>query len=277
MSATLEQGLASLLVHRTEEGRTKAQHAIDAWQKAIEAVREAEKKADHKINLPDDQVLDIQQAAAQVRRVSYVQAVYFEKKATVARNAIITTTIGVLREESSKQEGKMTLAQQALQTASSEYDRTISAAKEEERAKIRRIYDETVGSLRHFEVDDGFFPLVIIANIVALYFYGDLLDPPKDPLIQLILAAAGIYVGSFIEIMIVVEMVDWIRKMKAEATQHSRIVVAETAFKRAFEAAEKRLGETRSMLEQKIWNAETQRKKASDTLLWFQSQVSTIK
>ncbi|MGH8547047.1 MAG: hypothetical protein ACRERU_00270 [Methylococcales bacterium] len=137
MSASLEQGLASLLVRRTEEGRAKARYAIDAWRKAIEAVREAEKRAHHKINLPDDQVQGIQQAAAQVRRASYVQAVYFEKKATIARNAIITTTIGVLREASSNQEGKIKLAQHALQSASGERDRDISAAKQEYNARER--------------------------------------------------------------------------------------------------------------------------------------------
>ena len=99
MSATLQQGLASLLLRRTEEGRAKALHAIKAWQKAIEAVRQAERMAEHKINLPNEQVQGIPQAAAQVGTANYVQAVYLENQATTARNAIIATASRSLEEE----------------------------------------------------------------------------------------------------------------------------------------------------------------------------------
>ncbi|MGH8491298.1 MAG: hypothetical protein ACREXS_21165 [Gammaproteobacteria bacterium] len=200
MSATLQQGLAALLVRRTAEGRAKALHGIEAWQKAIEAVREAEKMAEHKINLPSDQVQGVQQAAAQVRTANYVQAVYLEKKATTARNAIITTAVGVFQEESSNQQGKWTLAQHALQTASSERDRAISAAKEERDAKIRRIYEETMGSVREFQLNDGLCHLLLIAIVVAFNVYGDFLDP--DVLDRLVIWFPVIWVGSCILILI---------------------------------------------------------------------------
>ncbi|MGH8579574.1 MAG: hypothetical protein ACREVK_05425 [Gammaproteobacteria bacterium] len=271
MSATLQQGLAALLVRRTAEGRAKALHGIEAWQKATEAVRQAEKMAEHKINLPNDQVQGVQQAAAQVRRANYVQAVYLEKKATTARNAIITTAIGVFQEQSSNQEGKWTLAQHALQT---ERDRAISAAKEEKDAKILRIYEETMGSVREFQLNDGLCHLLLIAIVVAFNVYGDFLDP--DVLDRLVIWSPVIWVGSFILIFIFSNMVTWLRTMKAKARQHSRTAVAETLFQKAAQAAEKRLRETSSVLEQSIRPAETQRKKAGNALQWFQSQVSTI-
>jgi hypothetical protein len=158
MSATMQQGLASLLVRRTEEGRAKARHGIEAWQKAIEAVRQTERMAEHKINLPNEQVQGVQQAAAQVRTTNYVQAVYLENKATTERNAILTTAIGVLQEEIKRREGEERVAQHTLQIAFSERDSAVAAAKKQSDAEIlavknarhaavQRINAETTGSV----------------------------------------------------------------------------------------------------------------------------------
>jgi hypothetical protein len=129
MSATMQQGLASLLVRRTEQGRAKARCSIEAWQNAIAAVRQAERMAEHKINLSNEQVQGVQQAAAQVRTMNYVQAIYLENKATTERNAIITAAIGVLQEEIKRREGEERVAQHALQTAFSKRDSAVAAAK----------------------------------------------------------------------------------------------------------------------------------------------------
>jgi hypothetical protein len=74
MSATLQQGLASLLVRKTEEGLAKARGSIEAWQSVIAAVQQAEKIAECKINLPTEKLQCAQRAAAQIQTANYVLA-----------------------------------------------------------------------------------------------------------------------------------------------------------------------------------------------------------
>lgn len=61
-SATLQQGLASLGVRKMEEARTTAQHAIMAWQKAINDVHHVENISEYKLDLNNEQFKDAQQA-----------------------------------------------------------------------------------------------------------------------------------------------------------------------------------------------------------------------
>jgi hypothetical protein len=95
----MQQGLASLLVRRTEEGRAKARRCIEAWQNAIAAVQRAERMAECKINLSIEQTQGVQQAAAEVDMANYVLAMHLANKAAAKRDAVITTAIGVLQEE----------------------------------------------------------------------------------------------------------------------------------------------------------------------------------
>ncbi|MGH9960867.1 MAG: hypothetical protein ACREBC_27750, partial [Pyrinomonadaceae bacterium] len=99
MSATLQQELASVLVRRTEEGRTKARRHIEAWQSAITAVQKAAKMAECEINVPTEQIYGAQGAAAQIGSANYIQAVYLENKATTERNALMATATRALQEK----------------------------------------------------------------------------------------------------------------------------------------------------------------------------------
>jgi len=166
MSATLQQGLASLLVRRTEEGRAKALHGIEAWQKAIEAVRQAERMAQHKINLPNEQVQGVQQAAAQVRTANYVQAVYLTNKATTARNAIIATASRALEEETKHRHRLETTARQEIYTAINERDNAITAAKTQLDAKSREIQSEMEKENREAK---HFSTLNFVGSLFGLY------------------------------------------------------------------------------------------------------------
>jgi cell division protein ZapA (FtsZ GTPase activity inhibitor) len=142
----MQQGLASLLVRRTEEGRAKARRCIEAWQNAIAAVQRAERMAECKINLSIEQTQGVQQAAAEVDMANYVLAMHLANKAAAKRDAVITTAIGVLQEEIKHCDGELSGAQHGLQTAIRERDGVVTVAKKENDAGIQKIYEETTGS-----------------------------------------------------------------------------------------------------------------------------------
>lgn len=270
MSATLQQGLASLLIRKTEEGRAKARHGIETWQKAIEAVRQAERIAEHKINLPNEQVQGVQQAAAQVRTTNYVQAVYLENKATTERNEIITTAIGVLQEEIKRREGEKNVAQRARQTAFSERDIAVAVAENERHAAVQRINAETIGSVK--EYDFGFFAyLLLVAIFVAYIVYGDFL---VHGFFTRLVSAVVTLIVSQLAIMAVIEtIVTWLRRVNARARARSRTAAAESTFSIEVEVAEKRLREVTPDPEKRIRHAEAHRKKAEDALQWLKAHV----
>jgi hypothetical protein len=272
MSATLQRGLASLLVRRTEDGRANARHAVEAWQKAIGAVRQAEKMAGRKIRLPTEQVQGVQQAAAQVHAAIYVLAVYLANKATLERNSVMATATGALQREIEHCQRVEAMAEQELQTAISKRDRDITAAKQENDADIQKIYKETTGSVRDLELglDDGVFKLITVAIVVAFVVYGDFIV--HDSSTRLLLAP--VIWGGLVIVMVRVlpDTVTWLRKARAKAEQRSRTAVAETVFTKAVEAAEKRLREIRTVLEERISQGEAHHKKAEQALEWLKAQ-----
>jgi ketopantoate reductase len=141
MSATMQQALASLLVRRTGEARAEAQRRIDVWQKAIEAVWQAERIAEYKIHLPIEQVRGAA-GSDTVEMVNYILAVDLANKAIDKRNAVIATATAALQKESEERQRAETRAKQALHAATSEHDNAIAAAKREWDAESGRIQSE---------------------------------------------------------------------------------------------------------------------------------------
>jgi hypothetical protein len=129
MSVIMQQGLASLLIRRTDEARAKAQQRMEAWQAAIAAVQQAEKIAECKINLLAEQIEIAQRAAVKVRTANYILAVHLDKKATTERNAVIAIATEALQAEIKHRQWQETMAKQELQSAISEREYYYSSRK----------------------------------------------------------------------------------------------------------------------------------------------------
>lgn len=271
MSATLQRGLASLLVRRTEEGRAKALHGIKAWQKAIEAVRQAERMAEHKINLPNEQVQGVQQAAAQVRTANYVQAVYLENKATTARNAIIASSSRALEEETKHRHRLETTARQEIYTAINERDNAITAAKTKLDAKSTEIQSEIEKESRKANLGAVDF----VVSLCGLYIIAKAIYDAVKVGTEGYIFFMGIRTpwwlylcfGGFLAFPIIIRIVT------ARAAIRSLSDAPKATCQRAIEAAEKRLREVRPALEENIKHPEAHRKKAEEALQSLKAQA----
>lgn len=141
MSATLQQGLASLLIRKTEAGRAKALRCIQAWQHAMTAVRQAESMAECRINLPNEQIQGVQQA--EVDKGGYVLAIFLANKATAKRNAVIAPAVKVLQEEIKHCDNEQSDATHMIQTAIRERDNAVAKAENARHAAIQSINAKT--------------------------------------------------------------------------------------------------------------------------------------
>ena len=124
-----EQGLAALLVRKTEEGRAKARRSIEAWQGAIDAVQKSTKMAECKINLAINQIESPRRAAAQVDTANYVMAAHLANKATAERNAVIGTATAALQEHISRLELEEYHIQDKIRFAVEERDSAVAELK----------------------------------------------------------------------------------------------------------------------------------------------------
>ncbi|MGH8578776.1 MAG: hypothetical protein ACREVK_01180 [Gammaproteobacteria bacterium] len=113
-SATMRQGLASLLIRKTEGGRVKARRSIGAWRSTIAAVQQAEKMAEYKTNGPTEEFQGAQRSAAQIQTANYILAAHLDNKAMTERNAVIATATRALLEKIEECQRTETTAKQEI-------------------------------------------------------------------------------------------------------------------------------------------------------------------
>jgi hypothetical protein len=307
MSAALRQGLASLLVHRTEEGRTKARRHIEAWQSAVTAVQQAEKMAECNINVPTEK---INGAAAQIGSANYVQAVYLENKATTERNSLIATATRALQEKieecqrtevTAKQEilRAETVAKKEVQIALTNRDnidswvrRDIVEAEKERDSRLRVLHDvvlvnymvnnncvsfsSAIPSAYNWAFGIAIVSVVVFISLVEDYTISSLimisfigfLAPIALSAIRYLKAKAAYKAMERCE----VSAVNAAFEQKFEACQQ-KANTAKQKLREVPEASKKHVLEVRSECGNTMKRAEVHRKKAEDALRWFQAQV----
>jgi len=310
MSAALRQGLASLLVHRTEEGRTKARRHIEAWQSAVTAVQQAEKMAECNFNVPTETINGAQGAAAQIGFANYVQAVYLENKATTERNSLIETATRALQEKieecqrtqvTAKQEilKAETVAKKEVQIALTNRDsidswvrRDIIEAEEERDSRLRVLHDvvlvnymikkncisfsSAIESAYNWAFGMAIVSVVVFISLVEDYTVLSLIMVGFIGFLAPIALSAIRYLKAKAAYKAMerreVSAVNATFDQKFKAYQQ-RASTAEQKLREVPAASEKHVLEVRSKCENTMKRAEGHRKKAEDALRWFQAHV----
>lgn len=261
MSTTMQQGLASLLIRRTEAGRAKALRCIQAWQHAITAVREAESMADCRINLQNEQIQGVQQAMGEIDTANYVLAVHLANQATIKRDAVIATGVKVIQEEISHCDDEQSDATRTIQTAIRERDNAIAEAK--------RNHSSTIGNIPS-DADHGvrfiFSTLLSVAITVIFLVYGNVIV--DNLFFRLVL---GVFLFPVLWTGITV-IFDELIKMRTKTKERSRTAVAEATLQKAAQAAEMRLREQRVVIEKRVSQAEAHKKKVENALQRFKAE-----
>lgn len=272
MSAAMQQGLAALLVRKTEEGRAKARRSIEVWQGAIGAVHQAEKMAECKINLATNQIEGPRQAAAQVDAANYVLAAHLANKATAERNAVIRITTATLQEHISRLELEEYHNQDKIRSAVKERDSAVAELKSKRDSGFLEFHDKRPLWLRVRLRDDPADTLTIcICVALGVVFYQFMASFIQQSFLRFSLSV----VVGFASSPAVSWLIGWLREAHSDAGLRFARAARERTFQKTSQAAGKRLLEVTSEFEEGLKHAKAQRTKVEDALRWFQSQVST--
>jgi hypothetical protein len=273
MSTTMQQGLSSLLIRRTEAGRARALRCIQAWQHAISAVRKAESMAECRIKLPDEQVQGVHSALGEAGTANYVLAVHLANQATTKREAVQATAIKVLQEEMKHCGNKQSDATHTILKAIREQDSAVAAAENARKDAVYSIYAQTTGSIE--EDPTGlislFAYLLVLATLIAFIVYGDFLV--HGFFTRVVSGLVAFTVSALWIVNTIVNMVKQLRYVVSEERYRSRTAVAESTFCIEVDIAEKRLQEQKVILEKRISQAETHKTKVEETLQWLQAEL----
>lgn len=118
----MKEGLADLLVRKTEEGHRNARAAVENWRKAVETAERAAKQAEYELTLPPVLTEPVSRLAQEISTANYVAAVGIAARAVSARHDMIRIATEGLERELRIRGEDAKAAHRELETLKSAYE-----------------------------------------------------------------------------------------------------------------------------------------------------------
>lgn len=145
----IQQGLISLLLRKTEEGRVGAKQAIESLEKAIQEVQQMGKTTECTVQLVESDIEGVLTLEKQISSSNYIQAVDFANTATSTAAGVYLTAAEALKNKLFEIDQSEEKAKTEIERIKIEHDKIYTRLHQEFNNKVSDIKKDTVSNVSH--------------------------------------------------------------------------------------------------------------------------------